>query len=74
MRLPQFNAEASLHRTMTRYINSSFSSGRHGTGSVIAQVAHPFCPPTCSFSCSPPGCERTGDCQICRCECPPSFR
>ena len=74
MRLPQFTAEAVLSRTITRYTNTSIWSGRHGTGSVMAQ--HLFCPPECAFFCSPPGCERhpfgPGGC-VCHCECPPNF-
>jgi hypothetical protein len=70
MRLPQFTAEAALGRRAPGYTNSSFWSGRHGAGSVIAQ--HLFCRAGCKEICSPPGCEFTGLCTHCIClDCPP---
>lgn len=72
MRLPQFTGESALGRTVTSYTNASFSSVRHGTGSVIAQITH-LCPPWCAHVCWPPDCLRRGGCEYCRCECPPNF-
>jgi hypothetical protein len=68
MNIPRFTAEASLTRTVCDYTNSSSPAGRRATSSVIPQL---LCPPECSFSCTPPGCERTGHCTHCSCQCPP---
>lgn len=72
MHLPEFNAEFAVRRTVTSYTSSSVSSGCRATGLVPA-LRHLFCPPICAEVCWPPGCERSGGCQYCRCYCPPSF-